>query len=132
MKYEEMLEEALEKVQKIKTKERFEWPKVEVIYQSNKTFIVNFGKIADYIRRDKKQLAKYLMKNLASPGFIDKEKLILNSRIPQSMIQKKLDMYIKNYVICKVCGSADTKLIKEGRTLYLKCDACGAKYPVFG
>jgi len=132
MTYEEMLDEALGKIEKIQTKKRFEKPLVEVNFVSNKSIITNFKKIAEYLRRDEKHLSKYLMKNLAVSGFIDKEGLVLNSRINASTIQKKLDEYIRDYVICKVCGSADTRLIKEERIIYLKCDACGAKYPVFG
>ena len=131
MNYEEMLEEALSKIERKETKQRFQKPVVQSIVQSNKTIIKNFGKIADYLRRDRKHLAKYLMQNLAAPGVIQGDSLILNSRISSTIIQKKLDNYIKDYVICKVCGSADTRLEKEGRILYLRCEACGAKYPVF-
>ena len=132
MNYEELLNRALEKVEKKQVSGRFQNPKVEIETYGNKTLITNFSKISNYLRRDKKNLAKYLMKNLATPGIIQGDSLVLQSRISKSIIQKKLDEYVKNFVICKVCGSADTVLIKEGRVLFLKCDACGAKYPVIG
>lgn len=132
MEYEQLLEKALEKVEKRRTKGRFEIPKVEIEVYGNKTIITNFSKISNYLRRDKKSLAKYLMKNLAVPGTVQGDFLILQSRIQKEAIQKKLNSYVKNFVICKVCGSPDTRLIKEGRVLFLKCDACGAKYPVVG
>jgi len=132
MKYEELLESALEKVEKKQTKPRFEIPTVEIEVYGNKTVITNFGKISSYIRRDKKALAKYLMRNLATPGTIQGDQFILQARVQKETIQKKLNAYIKKFVLCKVCGSADTKLVKEGRVLFLKCDACGAKYPITG
>ena len=46
------------------------------------------------------------------------------------MINQKIEKYVKNYVICPVCGKPDTKLIKVDRVLVMKCMACGAVSPV--
>ncbi|MHA1988975.1 MAG: translation initiation factor IF-2 subunit beta, partial [Promethearchaeota archaeon] len=48
----------------------------------------------------------------------------------KDIIQKKIESYVKEYVLCKECGKPDTKLIKEGRITFLKCEACGAKSSV--
>ena len=34
---------------------------------------------------------------------------------------------MKEFVYCKECGKPDTKLIKDERKYYIKCEACGAK-----
>jgi len=35
-----------------------------------------------------------------------------------------------SYVICSECGLPDTKMTKDGRTLMLECEACGARRPI--
>ncbi|MFX1308490.1 MAG: translation initiation factor IF-2 subunit beta, partial [Promethearchaeota archaeon] len=35
--------------------------------------------------------------------------------------------YTKTYVLCKICNKPDTQIQREGKKLYLKCTACGAR-----
>ncbi len=107
--------------------ERFEMPRANVNYSGNKTIITNFGKIASILRREKKHISKYMSKELAAPGEINGNELIILSRIPRNILQKKLESYVKEYVLCPQCGKPDTKIVKEGKITYLKCEACGAK-----
>jgi translation initiation factor 2 subunit 2 len=128
MKYEEMLEEALKKIVKKEVKERFQIPQIESEIQGTKFIIKNFKKIAEYLKRDPKHLAKFLMQSLASSGGIEGETLILNSRLRKEVVQQKLEEYVKKYVFCKICNEPDTKLIKEDRIYFIRCEACGASY----
>jgi translation initiation factor 2 subunit 2 len=130
MEYEEMLEEALKKIVKKETKERFQTPQIESEIQGTKFIIKNFKKIAEYIKRDPKHLAKFLMLSLASSGSIEGETLVLNSKLKREVVQQKVEEYIKKYVFCKVCNEPDTKLIKEDRIYFIRCEACGASYAV--
>jgi len=131
MDYETLLNKAYEKLPKTaKTSERFEVPVAETIIQGHQTIIKNFSQIYQTLRRDPKHLLKFLAKELATPANFDGTRLILQSKIPRSLIQKKLEAYTKDYVICKECGRPDTKLIKEDRITFLKCEACGAKASV--
>jgi len=131
MDYEALLNKAYEKLpKKVETSERFEVPIVETIVQGNQTIIKNFTQIYQTLRRGPKHLSKFLTKELATPANFDGTRLILQSRIPRGLIQKKLEAYTKDYVICKECGRPDTKLIKEDRIIFLKCEACGAKASV--
>ncbi len=131
MDYETLLNKAYEELpKKVETSERFEIPIVDTIVQGNQTIIKNFTQIYQTLRRDPKHLLKFLTKELATPANFDGSRLILQSRIPKSLIQKKLEAYIKDYVVCKECGRPDTKLVKEDRITFLKCEACGAKASV--
>ena len=131
MEYEDLLNKAYEKLPKTEaTSERFETPKVETIVQGNQTLIKNFSQIYQILRRDPKHLLKFLTRELAIPADFDGSRAILQSRIPNNLIQKKLETYVKDYVLCKECGKPDTKLIKEDRITFLKCEACGAKASV--
>ncbi|MGC8993155.1 MAG: translation initiation factor IF-2 subunit beta [Candidatus Aenigmatarchaeota archaeon] len=130
MNYEDMLEEAFKKIVKRDFQSRFQIPQIEAEVQPNRIIIKNFKKIAEYLRRDEKHIARYLLKNTASSGEISGEYLVINKKIKVEVVQKKLEDYIKSFVICKVCGQPDTRLIKEGRTYMINCDACGARYAI--
>lgn len=129
--YEEMLREARGKISTNTTKEsRIQIPEPMVTIQGNRTFITNFTNIADAMRRDPKHLAKFLFRELAKPGHIEGSTLILQGRIIRSLLEKKIKAYMKEFLYCKECKSPDTRLEKEGRLIFLKCEACGAKQAV--
>ena len=130
MDYEILLEEAFKKIVKKETKDRFQIPQIEGELQGAKFLIKNFKKIAEYLKRDPKHLAKQLMLSLASSGNIEGDVLVLNSKLRRDVVQQKLEDYIKKYVFCKVCGEPDTKLIKENKVYFIQCDACDARYAV--
>jgi translation initiation factor 2 subunit 2 len=67
------------------------------------------------------------MKELATPGSIEGETLVLQTSITTEMVKKKIESYAKEFVYCKVCGKPDTKLVKEDRLSFIVCEACGAK-----
>ncbi len=126
--YEEMLKEAREKLPKgITKKERLEIPRPRVNIQGNQTFITNFEEIANVIRRDPKHLSKYLFRELAKPGHISGGRLILQGKVYSNLIEKKIEAYVKEFVYCKECNRPDTHLKKEGRNVFMICEACGAK-----
>lgn len=129
--YEELLKRAMDKVpKKTGTGERFEMPRMDAVAQGSQTIIKNFGDICSKLRRDPKHLMKFLTKELAVPGSTDGTRASFQGRLSYRMLQAKMELYVKEYVICKVCGRPDTKLIKEGRIDQMKCEACGARSPV--
>lgn len=129
--YEQMLKEAEKKISRDASKEsRLEIPSPNVIIQGNKTFITNFIDITNSIRRDPKHLAKFLFRELAKAGHIDNNRLILQGKVMKSLVQNKIDSYMKEFVLCKECNRPDTLIVKEGRLIFLKCEACGAKQPL--
>lgn len=110
-------------------KERFEIPKVKGHIQGNRTIINNFYGIANTLGRTPEHLLKFVLKELATPGELKRSALIIGAKISAQRINEKIQMYANQFVICKECGKPDTKLLKEGTIDYLKCHACGAKYP---
>jgi len=129
--YEQMLKEAEKKISRDIYKEsRLEIPPPNVITQGNKTFITNFIDIVNSIRRDPKHLAKFLFRELAKAGHIDSNRLILQGKVMKSLVQNKIDAYMKEFVLCKECNRPDTNIVKEDRLIFLKCEACGAKQPL--
>ncbi|MCF7910464.1 translation initiation factor IF-2 subunit beta [Candidatus Pacearchaeota archaeon] len=129
--YEQLLEQAYEKVKKIDSSAgRFEIPKIEGHFLGKKTVLTNFFQVASYIRRQPEHFMKFLLKELAVSGFLEGERLVLNMRVPSAKINQKIEEYVKEYVLCRECGKPDTELKKEDRITFLHCLACGAKHSV--
>lgn len=125
-----MLSEAMENVEHTISHERFEILKVEGHHEGTKTVITNFFLVAGCLRRDPSHLAKYLFKELAAPGEIAGDRLILTRRVSSQNVNEKIEKYTNNFVLCIACGKPDTELLTEGVKTYLRCLACGAKKEV--
>lgn len=129
--YEQLLNEAYKKIKKVEgSSERFEIPKVGGHFEGKKTIITNFFQIASYVRRNPEHFQKFLLKELATSGQKEGERLILNNKIPSEKINQKIEQYVKEFVLCRECGKPDTELTKEDRLTFIKCMACGAKHSV--
>jgi len=125
-----MLEKLYKEVKPIEKGERFEIPKVTGHVEGTKTIITNFSQICDVIRRPKEHVSKYLLRELATPGIIENERLILNRRLSSALINEKIESYVNEFVICPECRKPDSELKKEGKLMFLHCLACGAKHVV--
>src|SRR4030043_897119 len=129
--YEKLLEEAYTKVKVVEGGEgRFEIHQIEGHIEGKKTILTNFVNIASYIRRNPEHFQKFILKELATSGQKEGERLVLNNKIPSAKINAKIEQYIKEFVICRECGKPDTELKRENRLTFIHCLACGAKHPV--
>lgn len=131
MKYEKMLKRAREDVpERVYKDKRFKVPSIKSYVEGNKTIVKNFSKIADYLNRDKKHMLKYLSKELATSGDIDKSKAVFNGKFKKRKLKKKLKNYVEDFVKCPECDSADTKMTKKEGVDFIKCMACQAEHPI--
>ena len=129
--YETMLSDAYKQVKQVQgNSDRFEIPKVIGEVQGKNTIITNITQIASYVRRPVEQIAKFLFRELAAPGKIENDRLILNTKLNSSKVNEKVAQYTKEFVICKECGKPDTEIISDKGIKYKHCLACGAKSPV--
>ncbi|MBI4173954.1 MAG: translation initiation factor IF-2 subunit beta [Candidatus Aenigmarchaeota archaeon] len=129
--YEELLKQGLEKVPvKLKEKSRFEMPRASVARAGQWTFINNFFEVSEALRRDPKHLQKYLLKELATKGEVQNKRLSVLGNFPEELVNRKVEQYIKMYVLCPECGKPDSRLTKDGEFTFLVCEACGARHPV--
>lgn len=132
MDYEALLERAKKALPEDKgAGNRFEIPKVKGHIQGSRTVVNNFVQIANFIGRDPNHLLKYVNKELATPGEIIKQAAIFKSKISAAKLNEKIEKYVNEFVVCKECGKPDTKLVKEGTVMFIKCQACGAKKSVY-
>lgn len=129
--YEQLLRKAQEELPELgKSSERLVVEKVMGHLEGNKTVISNLKKIAKGFNREEQHLLKYLLRELATPGKIVGERLILGTKVAASKINKKLKQYASEFVYCSECGKPDTQLVMEKGMTFLKCLACGVKKPV--
>ena len=114
----------------IERHERFSLPELDVLQEGKITVIRNFIDITDRLRRDPQHVLQYLLRELGTPGNIDGRRSVLKAKIGTSQISERVQEYTDTFVICSECGLPDTHMLKEGRTLVLECEACGARRPV--
>jgi translation initiation factor 2 subunit 2 len=129
--YEKLVDKAYKQLpETVEQEERFTVPKVRGHIQGNRTIISNFHQIATTLGRKPQHLLKYVLKELAAPGELKKNGVIFGSKMPAGRINEKIEKYVEEFVICKECKKPDTKLLKEGNFVFMKCMACGAKTSV--
>ncbi len=129
--YEDLLARALKQVPpKTGTGERFELPRVITMRAGQKTVFVNFNELATALRREPDHLLKFLLKELATKYEWAGTQLVLQGKFPAELINRKIELYVKMYVVCPECKKPDSKLVKEDGFTFLKCEACGAKHVV--
>jgi translation initiation factor 2 subunit 2 len=129
--YDKLLESAYKKVKVVSSSsDRFKIPKVKGQVQGKNTVITNMQEISDYLRRPIEQISKFLQKELAAAGKIDSNRLILNTKLNSIKVNEKLELYVKLFVLCPVCGKPDTEVQSEKGIKIKHCLACGAKSPI--
>ncbi len=131
IKYEELLDRAYRLLpEKAVKPTRFEMPKARVELVGKSTVIRNFSDIASVIRRDMKHMMRFFAKEFATSASIEGGMLRLKGRFSPVSVQKKLEEYVKTFVLCPVCGKPDTHFMEMRGVTVLKCEACGAISPV--
>ncbi|MEW6329106.1 MAG: translation initiation factor IF-2 subunit beta [Candidatus Micrarchaeota archaeon] len=130
--YDKLLEKAYSLLpEKATRRERFEVPVVESMIQGSKTIIKNFEGIALALRRKPYEISKYLARELAVPISVEGQRLVLQGKFYDRVLNEKIKNYTEMYVICKECKKPDTKITEMGRGMrMLVCEACGARSPV--
>ncbi|HEY7570353.1 MAG TPA: translation initiation factor IF-2 subunit beta [Nitrososphaeraceae archaeon] len=111
---------------------RLEIPDPHVIWIGQRTIFRNFMEFPKALRREPEKLLLYLNKELASAGYIAGDRVIFLGRKEPSSFGALIDRYVKDYVICPVCGSPDTRTEKSKKLGFLLCEACGARSSIKG
>jgi translation initiation factor 2 subunit 2 len=133
MEYDKMLSKLYESLPKeTKNKERFEMPTIQSLVQGPRTVVKNFDQYAKTIRRPIAVILKFLTRELATAASIEEEGLLLKGKFDQEKIQKILNAYVQQFVLCTECKKPDTKIIDQKGIRFLKCEACGASSPITG
>ncbi|HLE35047.1 MAG TPA: translation initiation factor IF-2 [Nitrososphaerales archaeon] len=133
--YESLLKRLQDKTgnQTKKSTSRIELPNPDVMWVGkNKTIFRNFGDFPKVMRRDPEKVLLYLAKEFGSAAYIAGEKGIFVGKKEPSQFLSLFERYMKDYVMCPVCNSPDTKIDRVKRMGFLVCEACGAKSSIKG
>ena len=131
--YEDLLAKAYNSIpQKALQHERFEVPRVESFIQGTKTIVKGFNVLLKDMRRDPKHFLKWLTKETAAPITETNGQLTIGGKIGAIQLNKLIESYFNQFVLCPECKKPDTNVVTESGTKMLKCEACGAIKPVAG
>lgn len=129
--YQQLLERLRESLpDTITAQSRFKLPELEVLYEGKTTVLRNFGDVVDTINREAAHIMAYLLREVGTAGNQEGRRALFKGRVPVKQLSDRINNYIDTFVLCSECRRPDTKLVKEGRTLILECEACGAHRPV--
>ena len=126
--YKTMLDRAYKNLPEVLVEEdRFQIPRARVTRQGRRSIIMNFREIAERLQRPPEHLLKFLLRETATRGNFDGDKVVFQGRFNADSIRNLVEIYTNKYVICPVCGRPDTHVIRDKRLSFLQCDACGAR-----
>ncbi|MFX0077500.1 MAG: translation initiation factor IF-2 subunit beta [Candidatus Hermodarchaeota archaeon] len=126
--YDELIDKAYENIpDNVKKLSRFEIPKVEIRIEAKNTYITNFNKIINILNRDRKHFFGVFLKKVGTMGEIRGQQLFLKGIYKEKVLNRLIEQYSKLYVLCKICNKPDTEIQREGKKVFLKCTACGAR-----
>lgn len=129
--YEKLLDRAYETLPaRTSSGERFEIPRIVGIRVGTRTIVQNFGDIADRLNRDPQHVIKFLSREMATAITMEGSRAIFQGKFPEAAIARLLEIYAQRFVICPICKRPDTKLEREARFFFLRCEACGARSSV--
>jgi len=115
-----------------KSASRIELPTPQIMWVGNKTIFRNFMDFPKVLRRDPEKVLLYLAKEFGSAAYIAGEKGVFVGKKEPSAFMSLFERYMKDYVMCPVCSSPDTKIERVKRLSFLVCEACGAKSSIKG
>jgi len=128
MDYKELLRRARSQLPpKVFEHKRFEIPPPHSSVIGMRTIIHNFKLISDTLNRDPQHVLKFLSKEMATAGTMDGARAIFKGKFGHNTIERLINRYTEEFVICPVCKRPDTKIVKERRLFFLICEACGAR-----
>ena len=129
--YNELIDKAYEKIpDNVKKLSRFVIPKVELRIEAKYTYITNFNKIINTLLRDRKHFIGVFLKKVGTMGEIRGQQLFLKGIYKEQVLNRLIEQYAKAYVLCRICNKPDTEIQREGKKVFLKCGACGARIEI--
>jgi len=129
--YDELLKKARSQIPEVVSKrDRLELPGMIYSVIGMRTVIHNFKEIADALNRTPEHLLKFLTREMATAATMQDVRVIFQGKFSRETFQRLIKRYLNQFVVCPVCKRPDTKMVKEKRLSFLKCDACGARSSV--
>jgi translation initiation factor 2 subunit 2 len=131
--YVKMLDLAYLMIPSVASKhKRLEVPKPQsrIMGRRGPTVMFNFKEVCETLNRDPHDVLRFLSKEMATAGTMAGSRVTFKGMFESEALKRLIDHYVRDFVICPVCRSLDTRIAKEKRLKFRICDACGAKSSV--
>lgn len=126
--YKEMLARARSQLPEgVSEHKRFEIPKIRSSTVGMRTIIHNYAEICHMLNREQEHLLKFLTREMATKAGLEGGRSIFQGKFRADTIDRLIERYVNEFVVCPVCKRPDTKILKEKRFSFLVCEACGAR-----
>jgi translation initiation factor 2 subunit 2 len=112
-------------------------PLVERGWKNRRTIIYNFVDICNHLRLNEPVKIDHLKQ------FIDFKttmkstndasgKLLIVGKVEKNIFIEYINQYIKHFICCPTCLSANTYIDKIGRNVFIMCNKCDSKKAILG
>eukprot|EP00004_Rigifila_ramosa_P015949 TRINITY_DN3750_c0_g1_i2.p1 TRINITY_DN3750_c0_g1~~TRINITY_DN3750_c0_g1_i2.p1 ORF type:complete len:370 (-),score=106.32 TRINITY_DN3750_c0_g1_i2:20-1078(-) len=132
--YDELLQMVFDLNPEKAERQRFMMKPPQVVREGiRRTVWVNFDPLCTMMNRPPEHVLSFLLAELGTDGSVDGNKrLVLKGRFVSRQIESLLRRYISEYVMCQMCKSPHTKLVRnpENRLYFIHCGACGSSRSV--
>ena len=126
--YETLLKRAQSQIPHVASKkQRLEIPMLHMATIGMRTIIFNFRDVANALSRDPQHLLKFLSREMATAATMQEGRAIFQGKFTRDTFGRLLTRYTESFVVCSICKSPDTKIVKEKRLSFVTCEACGAR-----
>ncbi len=128
----QLIDRAYTQLKSVVSNDKKGFCKPEIKNLNRKSYIVNFMKFCDSVKRNPDDVKKFIDKDMnATTSFItdnnmDEESsgLKFNNIYKSTIIMTSVTNYMKEYVLCNLCKSGNTEIKKNDRITYLVCMSC--------
>lgn len=102
---------------------RYKRPKLEISYMKGRTYLNNIDEIAIKFNYRPAHLIKFLAMEMSCASNLKSG--WLSGKQPVDQLEKSLDIFTKDLVLCRMCKSPDTQYFLEKKKSMQICRACG-------
>jgi translation initiation factor 2 beta subunit (eIF-2beta)/eIF-5 len=103
---------------------RYKMRKLDVVQQRNNVAVRNIPDVAADLAVEPEILIKFFKRDFSS-SFTYKEGILVGSKtLTYNDFADSLTTFIENFVLCPVCRLPETKFVRDGANLCLKCNCC--------
>lgn len=126
--YEALLKRARSQIPEVGSKKgRLEIPRLSHNVIGMRTIVFNFKEISHALNREPQHVLKFLSGEMATAATMQESRAIFQGKFRPDTFDRLLQRYMESFVLCPICKSPDTRIVKEKRFSFLVCDACGAR-----
>ena len=134
MQFEQMLDRIYEQLNPTKTK-KLVIPNIVLENSTTNTYWKNVKKILQTINCSPDHFMEFLKREAGEVNWMSASKsdgIVFLGKYKKKKITRLLQKYITSYIICNICKSSDTQLIKNKtlRCYQLHCNKCLSTYVV--